>query len=90
MIDENIDMIREKLATDKKIIEYLDSHIADRVAIEHKVRALEFHKAVLTLIERAKEDGIFDVPSTLTAEEIFIMLELGLLSSKQEKKTESK
>lgn len=92
MVDENFDrdMIKEKRDMDKKIIEYLDTHITDRVALESKVRALEFHRAVLDLIDRAKEDGIFDVSTTLTAEELFIMLELGLLSSKQEKKAESK
>ena len=91
MTNENMDKIREKLDMDRKIIAYLDSHITDRVNIEYKVRALEFHRAVLTLIERAKEEGIFgDIPSTLTAEDIFTMFELGLFSDRQENQTESK
>ena len=84
-----LEMVREKLDMDRKIIEYLDTHIADRVAIEHKIRALEFHKAVLDLIDKARTDGVIDVSPSLTAEEIFILLELGVLSSKQEKRTES-
>ena len=90
MDNKDLDMIKEKLDMDRKIIDYLDSHIIDRIALEHKVRAIEFHRAVLELIDRAKEDGIFDVSPTLTAEEIFILLELGVLSGKQEKQIESK
>ena len=79
MANKSMEQIRAKLDMDRKIIEYLDNHITERVNLEFKVTVLEFHRAVLTLIERAKEDGIFgDIPSTLTAEDIFTMFEMGL------------
>ena len=91
MNNVNMEQIRAKLDMDRKIIEYLDSHITERVDLEYRVTVLEFHKAVLTLIERAKEDGVFgDIPSTLTAEDIFTLFELGLLPDKQKHQTESK
>lgn len=86
MANENIDrdLIKAKVDMDRKIIAYLDSHIAERIALEHKVRAMEFHKTVLELINKAREDGIIKVNPSLTAEEVFILLELGVLSDKQE------
>lgn len=92
MIDENLDrdILKAKVEMDRKIIAYLDTHFADRVALEHKVRALEFHKAVLEMIDKARADGIINVSPTLTADEVFILLELGVLSGKQDNLTESK
>ncbi len=88
-----LQIAKNKVDMDRKIIEYLDTHITERVALERKVRATEFHKAVLILIDKAKDEGIFDTSPflsseelhSLTAEEIFMLLGLGLLSSKQDK-----
>lgn len=77
--------LNEKLDMDWKIIRYLDNHIAERVSLEHKVRSEEFHKAVLALIDEARENGILDVNPVLSTEEVFVLLEMGVLSRNQKK-----
>lgn len=77
--------LSEKIDMDSKIISYLDNHIEERVSLEHKVRAQDFHKAVLALIDKARENGIVDVNPVLSTEEVFALLEMGVLSRNQKK-----
>ena len=79
-----------KVEMDRKIIDYLDTHKEERDALERKVVSQELHSAVLTLIGRAREDGIIEVNPTLTNEDVWILLALGILPEKQEKETDCK
>ena len=79
-----------KVDMDRKIIDYLDTHKEERDALERKVVSQELHSAVLTLIGRAREDGIIEVNPTLTNEDVWILLALGVLPEKQEKETDCK
>ena len=90
--DLNMDLVKAKVKVDmdRKIIDYLDTHKEERDALERKVISLEFHNAVLTLIAKGREDGILEVNPTLTNEDVWMLLALGILPEKQEKETDSK
>ena len=90
--DLNMDLVKAKVKVDmdRKIIDYLDTHKEERDALERKVIALEFHNAVLTLIAKGREDGIIEVNPTLTNEDVWMLLALGILPEKQEKETDCK
>lgn len=90
--DLTMDIVQAQLKVDmdRKIIDYLDTHKEERDALERKVVSQELHSAVLTLIGRAREDGIIEVNPTLTNEDVWILLALGILPEKQEKETDCK
>lgn len=90
--DLTMDIVQAQLKVDmdRKIIDYLDTHKEERDAMERKVISQELHSAVLTLIGRAREDGIIEVNPTLTNEDVWILLALGILPEKQEKETDCK
>ncbi|MBQ8637547.1 MAG: hypothetical protein IJ468_00095 [Lachnospiraceae bacterium] len=90
--DLTMDIVQAQLKVDmdRKIIDYLDTHKEERDALERKVVSQELHSAVLTLIGRAREDGIIEVNPTLTNEDVWILLALGVLPEKQEKETDCK
>lgn len=90
--DLTMDIVQAQLKVDmdRKIIDYLDTHKEERDALERKVISQELHSAVLTLIGRAREDGIIEVNPTLTNEDVWILLALGILPEKQEKETDCK
>lgn len=90
--DLTMDIVQAQLKVDmdRKIIDYLDTHKDERDALERKVVSQELHSAVLTLIGRAREDGIIEVNPTLTNEDVWILLALGILPEKQEKETDCK
>lgn len=87
MVDEVLQkQVQAKVDMDRKIIDYLDTHRAERMALEHKVVALEFHNAVLTLIERGRKDGIINVSPMLSAEDIFFLITQGALPEQRNRK----
>lgn len=90
--DLTMDIVQAQLRVDmdRRIIDYLATHKEEREALERKVISLEFHNAVLTLIGRAREEGIIEVNPTLTDEDVWVLLALGILPEKQEKETDCK
>ena len=65
-----------KVDMDRKIIDYLDTHIETRVAIEYEIRKRELHEAIVGAIEKAvKEDAI----QVNTVEDFLTLVELDLL-----------
>lgn len=77
---ENRDMLNAdaqlKVDMDRKIIDYLDTHIETRVAIEYEIRKKELHEAIVGAIEKAvKEDAI----QVNTVEDFLTLVELDLL-----------
>lgn len=90
--DLSMDIVKAQLKVDmdRKIIDYLDTHKEERDALERKVVSMELHSTVLTLIGRAREDGIIEVNPSLTNEDVWILLALGVLPEKQEKETDCK
>lgn len=67
-----------KVDMDRKIIDYLDTHIETRVAIEYEIRKQELHEAIVGAIEKAvKEDAI----QINTVEDFLTLVELDLLLS---------
>lgn len=77
---ENRDMLNAevqlKVDMDRKIIDYLDTHIETRVAIEYEIRKQELHEAIMGAIEKAvKEDAI----QITTVEDFCTLVELDLL-----------
>lgn len=79
---ENRDMLNAeaqlKVDMDRKIIDYLDTHIETRVAIEYEIRKQELHEAIMGAIDKAvKEDAI----QINTVEDFLTLVELDLLLS---------
>lgn len=67
-----------KVDMDRKIIDYLDTHIETRVAIEYEIRKQELHEAIMGAIDKAvKEDAI----QINTVEDFLTLVELDLLLS---------
>ncbi len=72
--DVDMLMIQAKVDMDRKIIDYLDTHKAERERLEDIITALEFHSCVLSLIDKARGDGTLKISPNITTNEVFSLI----------------
>lgn len=77
MVDEVLQkQVQAKVEMDRKILDYLDTHMETRVAIEYEIRKKELHEAIVGVIEKAVKEDTLQVN---TVEDFVALAELDLL-----------
>jgi predicted site-specific integrase-resolvase len=76
--DNILKEVREKLETDREIIEYLDKHPNERVNLIYQMKRDELHKALMAEVERAVKSGDVEINSI---EDLVTAVRLDLLLS---------